>query len=66
MKHYVLAVEGGINPELFGPYEDEEIRDTVGRAMHGRQDPATDATFALDVDEGGQVRIETCSFGDDG
>ena len=65
MKFYVLAVEGGITPTLFGPYDDEEIRDTVGSAVHGRQDPATDATFALDVDEDGQVQIETCSFGDE-
>jgi hypothetical protein len=62
VKHYVLAIQGGNDPALFGPYEDAEIRDTVGSAMRGRQNPSTDATFALDIDDDGTGQIKASSF----
>ena len=62
MKYYVLSIEGGINPELTGPYTSEDDRDADGKGIHDNQDPDTDATFALDIDIDGTAEIYTCSF----
>ena len=64
MSHWVLAVEGGINPRVHGPFSDAAERDVVGRKVHDAQDPACDATFAVEVDDPGMLRIETASFSD--
>jgi len=62
VKYYVLSIEGGINPELVGPYDNEEHRDADGKAIHDDQDPDTDATFALDIDTDGTAEIYNCDF----
>ena len=64
VRHYVLAIEGGINPDLSGPYTDEAERDEVGRTIHAAQDPACDSTYAIDVAEDGTLSVENSAFGD--
>jgi len=43
----MMAVSGGIEPELFGPYEDEETVRLVARHHHSSGDPECDAVFVL-------------------
>jgi hypothetical protein len=49
IKRYLLSVEGGIGPQLHGPYLTEKSREEVARRIHSSQDDATDALFWLDV-----------------
>jgi len=63
MKYYVLAIEGGINPILDGPYETEDLRDDIGANLAATQDPLSDVTFAINVSEDGHLEIWTSSFG---
>ena len=44
---YVMTVQGGIEPELFGPYRDEETVRLVARYHHTHDDPESDAVFVL-------------------
>lgn len=62
--HYVVAIEGGIHPEVLGPFATEAERDAKGAEVHRSQDPETDATMALDILSDGSVSLVTTDFGD--
>ena len=64
-KHYVLAVEGGVHPELSGPFSTEADRDAEGKRVAAAQDRECDMTFALDIDDQGALSIGATSFGAD-
>lgn len=51
--YYVLPVFGGVEPDLIGPYDTEELRDAESR-RHRREDQRDDdGLFGLDIDEHG-------------
>ena len=50
MTYYVLTVEGGIHPDLHGPYDTSTAAVAAWTQLHGEQDPETDAAFTLVLD----------------
>lgn len=60
-KRYLLSVEGGIEPQLHGPYLTEKSREEAARRIHAGQDDATDAPFWLDVGAWGKPIVGTFS-----
>jgi hypothetical protein len=60
-KRYLLSVDGGIEPQLHGPYQTEKSRDAAARRIHAGQDDATDALFWLDVGAWGKPIVGTFS-----
>jgi hypothetical protein len=64
-KYYVLAVEGGINPELSGPFVTEAERDAAGAQIARAQDAESDMTFAADVDDQGNLSVLATTFSAD-
>ena len=55
---YVMTVRGGIEPELFGPYRDEETVRLAARYHHTHDDPESDAVFVLVSSHGG-LEVQT-------
>lgn len=60
-KFYVVEVFGGIEPSLSDPFHTADERDESAKLVHAEQDPETDATFWLDVDEDGVVELGSYS-----
>lgn len=48
-RHYLLFIEGDVEPRLIGPYGDSEARDRMAKAFRLRYGPAH-GIFALDLD----------------
>lgn len=59
---YLIAVEGGIEASLHGPYDSAAAREAAGRPIYDAQDAATDSMFWLDIDDRGRPDIG--GFGD--
>ena len=60
---YVMSVTGGIEPELSGPYSDEEALRLAALRLHAAQDPDCDAVFVLAIDAAGRLHVETYGSG---
>lgn len=59
---YVMTVQGGIEPELYGPYREEETVRLVARYHHTHDDPESDAVFVLVSGHGG-LEVQTYGTG---
>lgn len=55
--YYLIAVEGGIEPSLHGPYDTIEERDEDAQEIAKDQDPGSDGLFPLDQEDDGQLSI---------
>lgn len=60
---YVMAVEGGVHPETFGPFDDEETLRLVALRKHAAQDPESDAVFVLRRQGGANDTLEVETYG---
>lgn len=61
---YVIAVEGEGEPEVLGPFSDEETLRLVALRRHAARDTAGTAVFVLVVSEvGGDLRAEAYGTG---
>jgi hypothetical protein len=49
-KHYLLVIEGDVEPYLIGPYDDTNPRDRVAQAHREKDPEMRDGLFMLDVD----------------
>jgi hypothetical protein len=58
-KLYLVTVEGGITPEVHGPFGDDGDRITEAKRLHAAQDPATDAVFVAEVTADGGLRVDS-------
>ena len=47
---YLLAVEGGVEPYVQGPYQTEDERDHAAKEIHRGQDE-DDGLFWVDIDD---------------
>ena len=63
MAKYLVIIHGDVEPELVGPFNDEDERDN--RAIkHRKSDPAKeDGLFTLDIDETGIPSIDAFAAG---
>lgn len=59
---YVMLVEGGIDPELFGPFDDEEEVLLEALRRHALSDAECDAVFVL-VQHDGALTVQTYGTG---
>jgi hypothetical protein len=48
--HYLLAIEGGVEPSVRGPYQTEDERDHTAKEIHRRQ-AGNDSLFWADIDD---------------
>jgi len=55
--YYLIAVEGGIEPSLHGPYDTIEERNEDAREIAKGQDPGSDGLFPLDQEDDGHLSI---------
>lgn len=55
--YYLIAVEGGIEPSLHGPYDTIEERDEDAREIAKDQDPGSDGLFPLDQEDDSHLSI---------
>ena len=60
--HYLLEVEGGVEPILRGPYNTKHERDNAARQIHRRQQD-DDSLFWADIDETGTLIVGTYTAG---
>ena len=60
-KLYLVTVEGGVTPEVHGPFRDDGERVAEGRRLHAAQDPDTDAVFLAEVTADGGLRVDSLS-----
>jgi hypothetical protein len=60
---YLVTVEGGIHPEVHGPFTDEAERQAEADRLHAAQDPDTDAVFHAEVTGDRELRIDSYSGG---
>ncbi|MFB3885508.1 MAG: hypothetical protein ACE144_09790 [Thermodesulfobacteriota bacterium] len=54
--HYLIEVEGGVEPTVHGPHRTEQGRDNAARQIHQKQEE-DDGLFWADVDEGGRLAV---------
>ena len=59
---YVMTVQGGTEPELFGPYRDEETVRLAARHHHMYGDPECGTVFVLVSGHGG-LEVQTYGTG---
>lgn len=52
---YVLTVEGGIHLDVHGPFPTATKTLAAWTALHGAQDPETDAAFVVAVQDDGTL-----------
>jgi len=55
-KHYLIEVEGGIEPFAQGPFESEDERDQIAKEIHAKQDE-DDCLFWANVNERGVLTV---------
>ena len=58
---YLVTVEGGITPEVHGPFHDDGERIAEAKRLHAGQDPDTDAVFVAEVTVDGGLRVDSLS-----
>jgi hypothetical protein len=58
---YLVTVEGGITPEVHGPFRDDGERIAEAKRLHAGQDPDTDAVFVAEVTADGGLRVDSLS-----
>ena len=65
---YVMTVEGGVEPEMLGPFHDDEAVRLVALRKHAAQDPECDATFVLvqHSENGEALEVQTYGTGTTG
>lgn len=57
--HFLLVIHGGVEPELLGPFEDDESRDSRARELHrGLEDDST----ILTIDSASVTELEIGSY----
>lgn len=60
--HYVLVIEGGVDPSLSNPFKSQEERDLEAKKVRnegvdGHGDPEENGVFWLDVTSDGKVKV---------
>jgi hypothetical protein len=60
-KLYLVTVEGGITPQVHGPFGDDGERVAEANRLHTGQDPDTDAVFVAEVTAHGGLRVDSFS-----
>jgi len=55
MKYYFLMIWGDVEPELFGPYDDGDIRDGEARAKAMKSDE--DGVYWVDQEDGKDLKV---------
>ena len=64
MKHYLLIIEGDVEPDLRGPYLNEDRRD-VEAFTHRHSDPSfNDGLFRVDLMPDGELTVGSYSGGE--
>lgn len=63
IRRYLVPVHGCVEPELEGPFEDDEERLERAREIHAEQDQ-DDALFWLDIPSDGEPVIGAFAGGD--
>ena len=53
---YLLAVEGGIEPSVHGPYQTEDERNHAAKEIHRRQE-GNDSLFWADIDDAAVLTV---------
>lgn len=56
MKYYLIAVDGGTEPQALGPFKTGKLRDAAAKAEREYQ-KAEDSLFKADVDSRGKLRV---------
>ncbi len=60
--YYLLAVDGGVEPFVEGPYRTKDERDRAARHIHERQ-KEDDSVFWADIDKVGALTVGTYTAG---
>jgi hypothetical protein len=60
--HYLLEVEGGVEPTVHGPYPTKHERDNTAKQIRRRQQE-DDGLFWADIDEAGSLAVGTYTAG---
>jgi hypothetical protein len=63
-KRYLITVEGGVHPQVHGPYASEEERYEEAGRLHAATDPETDAVFMADVGGDSELHVDTYAGAD--
>jgi hypothetical protein len=61
-KYYLLAVEGGVEPFVQGPYETEDERDHAAEQIHRGQEE-DDGLFWADIDDAAGLTVGSYAAG---
>ncbi len=61
-RYYLLAVEGGVEPSVQGPYQTEDERDHVAKQIRRRQEE-DDGLFRADIDEAAVLTVGAYTAG---
>lgn len=56
MKYYLIAVDGGVEPTVLGPFGSEEERKLTAIRVHSNQEPE-DSLFGAEVGESGELEV---------
>ncbi len=59
---YLLAVEGGVEPSVQGPYQREDERDHAAKQIRRRQEE-DDGLFWADIDDGAVLTVGSYTAG---
>lgn len=55
--HYVLAVTGGVEVDLHGPWRSAAASDAAARKIHAKQDPECDSLFWARLAPNGKMKM---------
>lgn len=64
MRHYLIVVEGGVEPALHGPYASTDTQIEIAKHLHAHEmNDAEDSIFWLDVGiRNGEPSVDVGSF----